>query len=225
MKYSINRDSYKMHKEPILNLPVATKTLCLINLVAFVLTFYIFDMIGGDEYVNLIYSMAVVPERYFDPVFSFADIYSLITHMFLHGGFIHFSINIGMLMALGSAIEQKWGAKYFLIFYFLCGVLGVIPHILLYKHSVAPLIGASGAISGLFAAIIIMIHKRGNHRTLFDKNKGLFIAVTAFIFATIVFGMLGMPGVEEEIAWIVHLGGFIIGLILYNPINKLSIRR
>ena len=62
--------------------------------------------------------MAIVPNRYFSNNLGLEAFYSLFTHMFLHGGFMHFAINMGMLMALGTAIENYWGVKKFLAFYF-----------------------------------------------------------------------------------------------------------
>jgi len=203
-----------MKQEPILNLPSGTKFLCLANLFIFIATYFMLNMLGEEKYVNLIYNFALVPSRYFSKPLGIEAIYSIFTHMFIHGGLLHFSINIGMLMALGSAVEKELGTKKFIIFYISSGILALIPHILIYSSSVSPMIGASGAISGLFAAVIILIN-RGK-----DKKK-LLTGIGVFIAATIIFGILGMPGLNAEIAWIVHLGGFAAGLLLYYPIEKL----
>jgi len=205
--------------EPIILLPQGVKILCLVNILAFILLSAISYM--NPEISDLImYKLSFVPARYFSNTepFGIEGIYSLITHMFVHAGLLHLSVNLVTLMAFGTAIERSLGTKKFFILYFTCGIAASLTYGFIYGSSVTPMVGASGAISALFGAVMAAFKLGGMYKNV----NGFALAIGLFIFSSFIFGVLGVPGAEGEIAWVVHIAGFVYGLLAYLPIKKLS---
>lgn len=199
--------------EPILRLPPVVKALVLLNLVVFLLQ--------QALSVETVYALSFIPARYFgDMPFDFFAAISLVTHLFLHGGWLHLAVNLGMLMAFGAGLEQAMGVRKFLILYFLCGILGTASHLLFFWDSASPLIGASGAISGLFGGILMLLQQQGSIGTGYKK---LFPVIMIWITTSVFFGFFGVPGTESNIAWVVHIGGFFAGLLLFKHVMNLKI--
>lgn len=138
------------------------------------------------------------------PNFSY---YQLITHMFAHGGFFHILFNMYALWLFGSVLERKWGTKKFLIFYFVCGFVAAIAQAYL---SLAPAIGASGAVMGLLAAFAVTFPNVQFYiLPLPFPIKAKWLAV---IYAAI--DIFGGVSSSDNIAHFAHLGGLVAGLIL-----------
>jgi membrane associated rhomboid family serine protease len=129
-------------------------------------------------------------------------------------------MNLGMLLAFGTGIEKALGQKKFLVFYFLCGFAGALCHLLLNPTSATPMIGASGAISGLFGGILLMMQSQG---LMGEGFKKLMPFVALWILMSLFFGWIGMPGSDSSIAWATHVGGFIAGLLAYKFVQKLRV--
>jgi membrane associated rhomboid family serine protease len=147
--------------------------------------------------------------------------------MFVHASTLHLSINVLSLMAFGAGIEKKLGGKHMLLFYLACGLGGAFIHALIDIHSDMPMIGASGAISGLFGGIIMLMFEAGlmgdgEAKSGFAKYKGLLPVIAVWIGSAAFFGIYGVPGVDNPIAWDVHIGGFVSGLLLYRPFSRLQ---
>jgi membrane associated rhomboid family serine protease len=87
---------------------------------------------------------------------------TIFTSMFLHGGFLHIIFNMLFLWIFGNNIEDALGRVKFLVFYFATGVAGAIAHILTDPNSVIPTVGASGAISGILGAYLILYPTRAS---------------------------------------------------------------
>ncbi|HLP45115.1 MAG TPA: rhomboid family intramembrane serine protease [Candidatus Kapabacteria bacterium] len=140
---------------------------------------------------------------------------SIFTSIFMHGSFWHLFGNMLFLWIFGNNIEDHLGKIKFLLFYLLCGVGASLTHVLFYWNSVSPVIGASGAVSGVMGAYLIL-YPHARIRTLVF----VFIFVTfadfpAFLFLVIWFLFQFMyAGASSGVAWIAHVGGFIIGIIL-----------
>jgi membrane associated rhomboid family serine protease len=147
---------------------------------------------------------------------------TLVTAMFLHGGFLHLGGNMLFLWIFGDNIEDVMGHVGFLLFYLLCGVAGGMTEIMLSRSSLVPIIGASGAISGILGAYL-MLFPRGMVRV------AAFLIIIPLIFrlpAILVIGMwfvvqalsgyatLGMDQIEGGTAYFAHIGGFIAGVVL-----------
>ena len=170
---------------------------------------------------DLIYRFAFVSARYtlsgavqFDPI---ACIFAPVTHLFLHGGFLHLLLNMAMLLAFGTPIERRMSASAFAIFYILCGLAGAALWLTFHPHTVNPLLGASGAISGMFGAVgRISLTGNSEHGMPFQNRKAALVFVLLWLAFNFIFGVLGLAvfGEEGDVAWEAHLGGFIAGFFL-----------
>jgi membrane associated rhomboid family serine protease len=146
---------------------------------------------------------------------------TLLTSMFLHGGFAHLGGNMLFLWIFGNNVEDILGPARFVLFYLACGIGAHALHIASDPSSVVPTIGASGAISGVLAGYLIAFPRA---RVLTLVFLGLFIRMTVlpayiiivywfviqFVFALASLGGTGTGGV----AWFAHVGGFLAGIAL-----------
>lgn len=140
---------------------------------------------------------------------------SLLTSMFLHGGIFHLVINMLFLWVFGDNIEDTFGHAKFLFFYLICGVGAAFTHVLFHPEALVPMVGASGAISGIMGAYFLMF-PRARVLTLVPFFFFLhFVELPAFIFLGIwfLFQLISL-GAPTSVAFLAHIGGFIIGLAL-----------
>lgn len=148
----------------------------------------------------------------------------LITSMFMHGGVMHLVGNMWFLWIFGDNIENECGPIRFLVFYLLCGVAATLAHAWADARSNVPLVGASGAISGVLGAYLIE-HPRVAVRTLIPM--GVFtriVDIPAFVFLFIWIGLqvvsqalmsARMEGIEGGgVAYLAHIAGFVAGVVL-----------
>jgi membrane associated rhomboid family serine protease len=143
--------------------------------------------------------------------------------MFLHGGFLHVGGNMLFLWIFGDNIEDVMGHVRFLLFYLLCGIAGGLAQVLIDRDSMVPVVGASGAISGVMGAYLLLF-PRGMIRvaTLLIIIPLIFrlpaIIVIGFWFvlqALSGYASLGMAQqVEGGTAFFAHIGGFVAGAVL-----------
>ncbi len=226
----------KPPSEPILNLPPMVKWLCValiaIQAAVWVLELLPDDMHGLDIVDWLVGNFGFFVLRYTGGMpFGWQGIVSPVTHMFLHGGWLHLAVNIATLAAFGAGIERTVGSKRLAVLFFATGIIGAFVHAVVYivygasgnaalfPHPEAPLVGASGGISGLFGAVLMMAQERG----LMGGYAKLLPFVAIWVLISVFFGFFGMPGAEGPIAWTVHIGGFIAGLLLYRPVARSKI--
>ena len=148
---------------------------------------------------------------------------SLLTSMFLHGGWLHLLGNMLFLWVFGRNIEDLIGGGRFLAFYLLSGLAAAVVQVLANPYSRVPTIGASGAIAGVMGAYLIRFP-----RSQIDTLAILFIFVTriaipAPFYLLFWFGMQFLNGYESigdrsytggGVAWFAHIGGFIAGMLL-----------
>jgi len=146
---------------------------------------------------------------------------SLISYQYLHGGFLHIFGNMLFLWVFGDNVEDRLGKLKYFIFYTLCGISAAIIQSLVYPNSDIPLIGASGAISGVLGAYAVMFPRAQILTLIFIfffidvivLPASLWIGIwflMQFMSALISVNHLSMGGV----AWFAHIGGFITGIIL-----------
>jgi membrane associated rhomboid family serine protease len=142
---------------------------------------------------------------------------SVLTSMFLHGGFGHLFGNMVFLYVFGDNIEDAMGHISYLLFYLLCGIAAALTQVFLNPDSTIPMIGASGAISGVMGAYIVLF-PRGNVRAIVFYAVML---VPAWIMIGVWFALQlfsgfstrGGPDVGGTAFW-AHVGGFVAGTIL-----------
>jgi membrane associated rhomboid family serine protease len=137
-----------------------------------------------------------------------------LTSLFLHGNLMHLAGNMLFLWVFGDNVEDSMGHWRFLAFFLVCGVMAAFGHALTYPDSVQPLIGASGAISGIIAAYLLL-HPRVRVWGLVFKYLPLAVPAWVAIGAWIAVQVLqGLFGGESAIAWFAHLGGLAAGVTL-----------
>ena len=140
--------------------------------------------------------------------------------MFLHGGWLHLIMNMWFLWVFGNNVEDSMGRVRFVVFYLATGLAAASTQALLNPESAIPMVGASGAISGVMGAYIILYPRVKVHMIVF---LGIFItriAVPAFLmlgywFLLQVVG--GLPTIAREsggVAFWAHTGGFVAGMLL-----------
>lgn len=154
---------------------------------------------------------------------------TLLTSMFLHGGWLHLLGNMLYLWLFGKGVESALGGLRFLVFYLLCGVVAGLTQALIDPATAVPMIGASGAIAGTLGAYL-MLYPRGN----------VVVLIWIFVFvrlvtvpAVIVLGLWfalqllsalsARPG-EPGVAFWAHVGGFLVGVLLVTVFRRRGVR-
>jgi hypothetical protein len=172
--------------------------------------------------------MAAQAENIFD-LSRFAPVYS---SMFLHGGLLHLVANMWMLWIFGDNIEDCMGHRRYLLFYLLCGTVSVFAQALANPASPVPLLGASGAISGVLGAYFLL-YPRAKILTLVPIIIIFYvIELPAYIFLgfwmllQIMQGYAYLLAANGEavggVAWWAHVGGFGAGMLLINLFKERS---
>ncbi len=146
---------------------------------------------------SLIYTFGLIPSHTGLLFSSHGTTFSqaflpMVTSMFLHGGWMHLLGNMLFLWVFGGSVEDALGHLQYLIFYFICGVGAAVVHTIFNWGSNVPTVGASGAISGVMGAFIVLFFLQ--------------------IFSGLV--SLGVGGQQGGVAWWAHVGGFLLGAVL-----------
>jgi membrane associated rhomboid family serine protease len=150
---------------------------------------------------------------------------TLISSMFMHGGWMHLIGNMLFLWVLGDNVEDAMGHGRFIIFYILCGIAAALTHAAMDPASSTPMIGASGAISGVIGAYLIL-HPKVQILTLAFR---FFIHIPAYIMLGIWIAMqvinvsMASNTGGGGVAWWAHIGGLIAGIILIAPMRHKSV--
>ena len=202
------------------NFPPVVKNLIIINVLVWI------AQLSLDKQYSLTNILALWPvgTELFKP-------YQIATHMFAHAAydqfgrivFYHILFNMFALWMFGRILENVWGPKRFLLFYFICGIGAAAAHLLIQylNGGIAPVVGASGAIMGVFAAFAYLFPNTEMY-FLFSpfpiKAKWMVIGLAAFD----LFG--GISG-GDNIAHFAHLGGALTGFILVLIWNRTNRRR
>jgi membrane associated rhomboid family serine protease len=154
-------------------------------------------------------------------IWQFNDLYTVITSMFLHGGWAHIIGNMVFLLVFGDNIEDAMGHISYLLFYLLCGIAAAFLQIILDVSSTIPMIGASGAISGVMGAYIALFPQGKVRALVFFGYFGQVVLVPAWIMIGLWFllqlfsGFISLGGSGEGgVAFWAHVGGFIAGALL-----------
>lgn len=174
---------------------------------------------GGQE---IAFSFGAIPynlftHRMIQPLHPVLTIFSA---MFLHGGLLHLGGNMLYLWIFGNNIEDRMGPLRFLVFYLLSGVVAAYAHAAVEPASRIPMIGASGAVSGILGAYLLLFPHARVYTILFFGFFWQIVRVPALIvigfwaIIQIVNGVLAKGLLSHGgIAWFAHIGGFLFGLI------------
>jgi membrane associated rhomboid family serine protease len=191
--------------ERAINLPPAILWLIAINVAVQAIRLLLSE--AADE--DLILQFGLVPAHYTAEAGTswLSLIGAPFAYQFLHGGWIHVGVNMLSLAAFGAPVERTLGPRRFVLFYLSAGIVAGLVHVLIYAGSSDPVIGASGAVSGVFGAVLFLL-RRGGGLTSLMPVAGVWIALNFF------FGYFGgTPGAEgQPVAWAAHIAGFVFGL-------------
>ena len=228
-------------RQPMFNVPasvlIAAGVLILVQLVRTALP----ERMDFD----LVIRLAFIPARYLPggtseiPGGEVAAVTSFVTYMLVHGGAAHLIMNLVWMLAFGSAVAKRVGDVRFFTFSIVCGVLGILTHLMLHWGDILPVVGASAAISGQMAGALrftfgadrsggfwrMQSDPRGFPlltvaQCLSDRRVLLLTAVWIGINFLAGFGVLTIGNVRGAVAWEAHIGGFIAGLLLFGLFDR-----
>lgn len=182
---------------------------------------YLVQASGSEEgFLQIVYGLGVIPavltgEAELAPHLVVADpLFTLLSYQFLHGGFMHLAGNMLYLWVFGDNVEDSMGHVRFLLFYLICGIAAALAQVAFDPANVTPLIGASGSISGVLGAYLIL-HPQA--RVLVPIGF-IPLYLPAWLLLIFWFGFqflaaFGAPA-ADNVGWWAHIGGFIAGLVL-----------
>ena len=209
--------------DPTDALPVGTIALIVVNFLVF---FYELALGQGTLFDNFVNAFSLVPCEYSHQCAAYAGTptpfwLTLFTSMFLHAGWAHILGNMLFLFVFGIHVERSMGVPRYLLFYFICGLGANALEILTSLGSNLPGLGASGAISGVLAAYLVL-YPSSHVRTLVPLGFLYWAArVPAWVFIGLWFllqlfeGLASLNGADSGgVAYSAHVGGFATGLIL-----------
>ena len=200
-----------------------------VGLIAFNVLCYIVESVNGSAESAFVSSFAIVPQELFQvhvigghaplsaDAIAIPERDTLFSYMFLHGDGLHLLGNMLFLWVFGDNVEDAMGHIRFLVFYLTCGVAAGLMHATMLPDSQDALIGASGAVSGVIAAYL-MLHPRVNVWVLAFNIIPLRISAALVLGFWILFqiGMVAFPSAGDvgPTAWWAHIGGMMAGALL-----------
>jgi membrane associated rhomboid family serine protease len=216
---------------PTRNRPVLTVALIAANVAAF--AFEVSQAGGREESAALrrsIETWGLVPRDFVRGALGGGSVAAQVwltpvTSMFLHGGALHLGGNMLYLWIFGNNVEDLLGRARFAAFYLICGLAAAAAHLAVQPDATVPVIGASGAVSGVLGAYAVS-YPRARVRTLVPI--GFFLTtvyVPALFFLVIWFGLQVLSGALQApaggagVAWWAHVGGFLAGVALARPMR------
>lgn len=165
----------------------------------------------GPEFGSFVYEYGCIPAE----IEAGQDYHTLLTSTFLHGSWMHLIGNMLYMWIFADNIEASIGSTGFVVFYLAGGLVAGLAHIYFNAGSITPAVGASGALSAVMGAYIVMFPK--------SNIKGFFfiirISVPAFLFLGFWFFQQSQAGISSigdtsgGIAWWAHIGGFVFGVL------------
>lgn len=197
-------------ENPTRRFPIVTSAIILAN----VAVFFLWQIdVGMQRSVSL---AALVPAE-LHPV-TMGGVQHLFTSMFMHGGLLHLAGNMWFLWIFGDNVEDETSRIRFPIFYLLCGVAAALAHAIAQPESKVPMVGASGAISGVLGGYLVL-HPNAKVRTFLRFGV---VGVPAWLYLFIWIGFQLLAQYQEGmrragtsgVAYLAHIGGFVAGVIL-----------
>ncbi|MEO5823682.1 MAG: rhomboid family intramembrane serine protease [Vicinamibacteraceae bacterium] len=200
---------------------IVTITLIALNVLAFFL-----ELGQGSDGAlqSFITSWGVVPREYsvghdIPPMIPLPFWSTLITSMFLHGGWMHLGGNMLYLWIFGDNLERVMGAAKYAIFYLVCGLAAGLAHIVFASGSTVPTVGASGAISGVLGGYLLMFPK--NRVKVLTRGGVASVPAIVVLGMWIVIQLISQVGAITQtggegggVAYMAHIGGFVAGMAL-----------
>jgi membrane associated rhomboid family serine protease len=209
---------------PTSRFPFVTIALIVLNVIVF-----FFQLSSPADPNRIAYSYGAIPRllltmKEIQPIHPVLTIF---TSMFMHGGLLHLGTNMLYLWIFGNNIEDQLGYVKFILFYLFCGVAAAYAHAITSPSSMIPMIGASGAVSGVLGAYLLLFPHARVHTLIFF---GFFIDVVRlpavlvigfWVIIQFINGLVstGLPN-QGGVAWFAHIGGFIAGIVAIRILLK-----
>ncbi len=224
-------------RERIFNLPKVTKTLIFaLTAIQFVVAYA-----PADFAQWLLATFAFIPARVTTE--GGVEYATMLTYAFLHGDWTHLVVNVFALAAFGTPVERRFGSARYLLFLAASAISGALFFLALHPYEIAPVVGASGAISGTMGAIVRfaftpgarLADERGNPRAPYDEgpgstslsqlplNRQAMFFLIAWLAANLLLGAFPQAaGASSAIAWEAHIGGFLFGLVFFRFFDRVG---
>jgi len=198
--------------------PHYTRATVTLSIIAVNVAVFLYQLsLGLNSYAGnrFIMHFGLVPDR-----FTYS---SIITSMFIHGGFLHIAGNMWFLWIFGRGVEDLVGHARYLLLYLACGIAGAILFILINSNSTIPTVGASGAIAGVMGAYLVKFPRAHIVTLVFIVIFITTVDIPAFFLLLYWFAIQFFSGVGSVaysassnggVAWFAHVGGFVAGMLL-----------
>ncbi len=208
-------------RQPVFNIPAVVVALTAACVAIHLVRLYVLTV---EQDIDLLVRAAFIPIRYSGQFHL--DVYAFIspfTYTLLHGSIVHLAINMVWLAAFGSPLANRLGVGRFLLFWAVTGVAAAATHYALHMIDQSPLIGASGAISGMMGAAARFGFRasRSAGRSAFDgpllpasaalRLRPVVTFLAVWMAINLVTGIVGLGAGADRIAWEAHVGGFVAG--------------
>jgi membrane associated rhomboid family serine protease len=219
------RDTIRSRSFPLVN-----TALIAVNILVF-----LFEASLGTGITRFIRLFGVVPARFLAHTDA-VQIATLFTSMFLHGGWAHIISNMLALYIFGDNVEDRMGHLRYLLFYLLCGLVAGLAHIHFNPLARVPTVGASGAISGVLGAYLVLFPASRVITLVPFLFWPIFVEIPAVFYlgmwfisqllnGTLALATAGVVQAYGGVAWWAHVGGFLAGVALVGLFARCRVRR
>ena len=209
--------------------PTKSKPIVTIGLIFLCIFIFLYQFsLTHAENIFIINSYGMKPQNLFLDT-NISNYFTIVSSMFLHGGFMHLIGNMLFLWIYGNNIEDAMGHIKFLFFYLFCGLAAAFLQALVTPNSNIPMIGASGAVSGVLSAYLLLYPKARVSTLIFIFFFITVIRIPAGIliliwFATQLLNASLTDPNSPGVAWFAHIGGFLMGILLLPFLKKKNIK-
>src|SRR5688572_779864 len=217
--------------------PTTTRPRVTVGIMIACTVVYVFQhlLLSRENTVELIYALGVIPALLTNP--ALADLapippaLTVLTSMFVHGGFWHLAGNMLYLWIFGNNIEDAMGHVRFVIFYILCGVAAVAAQVLPDPASEVPMVGASGAISGVLGAYMLLFPRArvllglplGFLIVQIGRYPAVWVLAAWFVLQLVMGSFSALSKTPGGIAFGAHIGGFVAGCVLVTVLKRRNV--
>jgi len=207
---------------------VRSRTFPYVNLAIIIANFLVFfyELALGNDVNSFLLDWGLVPRLltdYFDHPgdYPYRVLFTPITAMFIHGGWLHILGNMIFLWVFGDNVEDALGHVGYLLFYLLAGIAATTAQVWVDSNSYLPMVGASGAIAGVLAAYVVLYPRATIATVIFPIFWAIpipaFVLIGLWFLMQLLYGAAAIGtavGASEGVAWWAHIGGFLAGLLL-----------
>lgn len=202
---------------PTRTFPFFTIGLIILNTILFIL-----QITYPADPEKIVYSYGAIPHFLltFKTIQPIHPVLTVFSSMFMHGGLLHLVSNMLYLWIFGNNIEDRLGHIRFIIFYLLCGTVAAYTHAITEPSSMIPMVGASGAVSGILGAYLLLFPRARVYTLIFlgffiqIVRLPAFFVIGLWIVIQFINGMVSKGlAAQRGVAWFAHIGGFGFGFL------------